>query len=233
MALMAVIRWWLCLTPLLIRSLFDTVHSCPHAHPYPYPEELEQERRLIEETESVVGNEEAGGGSIPTGEMATQSSSGLLHGDGKKRREARDEAVRDAEASQTSGSVGAVVPLEDRVQADTVTSEDTVVTPPPPPPPAQRRFLFFQRARAMRQERQEQGRQMLATTVKEIRKKRLSWRARWAMKKERERRERIIKASQDIGRFSLLYQLGSFLMMDQWKQSVLAPGKLQPDAYED
>ncbi|KAG0237409.1 hypothetical protein BGW42_000985 [Actinomortierella wolfii] len=35
---LAIIRWWLCLLPLLIRPLFDTVHSCPHPHPYPYPE---------------------------------------------------------------------------------------------------------------------------------------------------------------------------------------------------
>ncbi|KAF9941437.1 hypothetical protein BGZ67_005019 [Mortierella alpina] len=225
MALMAIIRWWLCMTPLLIRSLFDTVHSCPHAHPYPYPEELEQERRLVEEAEGVVENEDAVQSSVAVGEVTTQTSR-FSDGDEKKRLKARDEALQALGSSGTSGSAGAAVPLEGEVRADMTTSEDTTV-------PARRRFLFFQRARTMRQERQEQGRQMLAATVKEIRKKRLSWRARRAMKKAQEQRQRVIKASQDIGRYSLLYQLGSFLMMDQWKQSVLAPGKIQPEAYED
>ncbi|KAF9944375.1 hypothetical protein BGZ70_004713 [Mortierella alpina] len=227
MALMAVIRWWLCLTPLLVRSLFDTVHSCPHTHPYPYPEELEQERRLLEEAEDVVGIEDAGHGNAMTGGgggVSMQTSS-FSDRDEKKRLKAGDDAQTDAEAGDTSGSARAV-PLTGTVQSEMGTSEDATA-------PTPSRFLFFQRARSMRQERQEQGRQVLAATVKEIRKRRLSWRARRTMRKEEERRQRVIKASQDIGRFSLLYQLGSFLMMDQWKQSVLAPGKIQPDAYED
>ncbi|CAO3569680.1 unnamed protein product [Mortierella alpina] len=224
MALMAVIRWWLCLTPLLVRSLFDTVHSCPHAHPYPYPEELEQERRLLEEAEGVIENEDAGQGSTVAGEVTMQTSS-FSDRNEKKRLKARDEAQTAADSGDMNGSVGAV-PLTGGVQPDVETSADATA-------PTPSRFLFFQRARSMRQERQEQGREVLAATVKAIRKRRLSWRARRAMRKEEERRQRVIKASQDIGRYSLLYQLGSLLMMDQWKQSVLAPGKLQPDAYED
>ncbi|KAF9285049.1 hypothetical protein BGZ68_004185 [Mortierella alpina] len=218
MALMAIIRWWLCLTPLLVRSLFDTVHSCPHAHPYPYPEELEQERRLVEETEGVVRNEDAGQDSVAP-EVETTQSSSFSDGDEKRRLKVRDKAHQGERLDDA-------VPVEGALQTDTATSEDAAA-------PAPRRFLFFQRARTMHHERQEQGRQLLTATVKEIRKKRLSWRARRAMKKEEERRQRVIKASQDIGRFSLLYQLGSFLMMDQWKQTVLASGKIQPDAYED
>ncbi|KAF9959005.1 hypothetical protein BGZ72_010445 [Mortierella alpina] len=219
MAMMAIIRWWLCLTPVLVRSLFDTVHSCPHAHPYPYPEELEQERRLLEEVEGVVENEDAGQSTMVAGGVTTQTPN-FFDGDEKKRLKARDEA------QQYGGSSGpASEPLAGEGKTDETASEDAAN-------PSPRRFKFFERVCTMHRQRHEQGRQMLAATVKEVKKKRLSWRARRAMKKEEQRRQRVIKASQDIGRYSLLYQVGSFLM-DQWKQTVLAPGKIQPDAYED
>ncbi|KAG0202457.1 hypothetical protein BGX28_005033 [Mortierella sp. GBA30] len=239
---MAIIRWWLCLTPLLVRPLFDTVHSCPHLHPYPYPEELELERRELEETEGLVAHEGmARDGTENVIQQQDSSFTSAFNGEEKKRLREREEAetrvATPAQGNATTLSTADFTTnaeskveyqgspsLGDEIQAPPSVSEETS---------APRRYRFFQRVRATQQTRHEQGREALVADVKEIKKKRLSWRARRALRKAEDRRQRIIKASQDIGRYSLLYQLGSFLMMDRWKETVLVPGKIQPEAYED
>lgn len=99
--------------------------------------------------------------------------------------------------------------------------------------PPKSRFRFFQRIRAIRQQRQQEGRQAIAETVTKIQRKKLSWKMRRLLAKAQARREAVIKASQDIGRYSLLYGLGAIFMADRWKQAVLSPGELQAEAYED
>ncbi|KAF9130522.1 hypothetical protein BGW39_002980 [Mortierella sp. 14UC] len=263
LALMAIIRWWMCLTPLLIRPLFDTVHSCPHPHPYPFPEELEQERREKEEEERR--EEEEYQRQLARQQQRLQGGSSWSNwygGDEKQRLHERDEAER---ATAESGAGVTRTPGDD-------SSRDTKGPSGPnnssnnntpstrghesQEPPATStlhtetaveaegdadnnknkdkksqedgRFRFFKRVRAARQQRQEQGKQVLTTTVIQIKRKQLSWRARRELKKKEERRKAIIKASQDIGRFSLLFQLGSFFLLDRWGQStIVGPGKKQ------
>ncbi|KAF9911959.1 hypothetical protein EC991_001406 [Linnemannia zychae] len=258
MVLMAIIRWWMCLTPLLIRPLFDTVHSCPHPHPYPFPEELEQERKEKEEEERL--EEEEYQRQLARQQRRLQEGSSWSNwygGDEKQRLRERDEAERAAaEASvgvtntpgddlsrNTKGSSGpnnSSAPSigghesQEPPAASTTQAERTVVAEEDADSNKDKdkkslkgsRFQFFKRFRAARQQRQEQGKKVLTTTVIQIKKKQLSWRARRELKKKEERRKAIIKASQDIGRFSLLFQLGSFLLLDRWGQStIVGPGK--------
>ncbi|KAG9066072.1 hypothetical protein KI688_001291 [Linnemannia hyalina] len=258
MAVMAIVRWWMCLTPLLIRPLFDTVHSCPHPHLYPFPEELEQERKEKEEEDRREEEEFRR-------QLVRQQSlqEGLTWaswrgGDEKERLRARDEAERAA-----AGGGGTSTPSDDFLRdtkgqsghnynnnpsTEGETQEPPVTSTPVPETAVGEedtdkdkgkskdkksqkgdgRFKFWRRFRAARQQRQEQGKQVLATTVIQFKKKQLSWRARRELKKKEERRKAIIKASQDIGRFSLLFQLGSFLLLDRWGQStIVGPGKQQ------
>ncbi|KAF8946191.1 hypothetical protein BGZ47_001079 [Haplosporangium gracile] len=260
MAVMAIVRWWMCLTPLLIRPLFDTVHSCPHPHPYPFPEELEQERREKEEKERREEEEFQR-------QLARQHSlqEGLswaswYGGDEKQRLRARDEAERAAAAAATTdtntpdnnfsrdtksqsgpdyNSNNPSIGGESQESPTTSSTSETMVVEEDTDKSKDRdkdkdkkaqkggsRFKFWRRFRAARQQRQEQGKQVLATTVIQIKRKQLSWRARKELKKKEERRKAIIKASQDIGRFSLLFQLGSFFLLDRWSQStIVGPGK--------
>jgi hypothetical protein len=246
LAVMAIVRWWMCLTPLLIRPLFDTVHSCPHPHPYPFPEELEQERK--EKEEELRREEEEFQRQLARQQSLQELSRSSWYGrDEKQRLRARDGSERKGTAAVTS------TPGDD-FSRDTKSQSGLNNTSPsiggesqePPITPgtlaveedgdndkskdlkSQKggRFKFWKRFRAAHQQRQEQGKQVLATTVIQIKKKQLSWRARRELKKKEERRKAIIKASQDIGRFSLLFQLGSFLLLDRWGQStIVGPGK--------
>ncbi|KAF9297662.1 hypothetical protein BGZ88_009342 [Linnemannia elongata] len=256
MAVMAIVRWWMCLTPLLVRPLFDTVHSCPHPHPYPFPEELEQERKEKEEEERREEEEFRR-------QLVRQQSlqEGLpwaswYGGDEKERLRARDEAERAGGSTSTPGddllrdtkgqsrhdynsnnpSTGGESPeppatsrpISETAVAEEDADKDKGKSKDKKSPKGSGRFKFWRRFRAARQQRQEQGKQALATTVIQFKKKQLSWRARRELKKKEERRKAIIKASQDIGRFSLLFQLGSFFLLDRWGQSaIVGPGKQQ------
>ncbi|KAF9338658.1 hypothetical protein BGZ91_008268 [Linnemannia elongata] len=256
MAVMAIVRWWMCLTPLLIRPLFDTVHSCPHPHPYPFPEELEQERKEKEEEERREEEEFRR-------QLVRQKSlqEGLpwaswYGGDEKERLRARDEAERAGGSTSTPGDdllrdtkgqsrhdfssnnpltggespepPATSRPISETAVAEEDADKDKGKSKDKKLPKGSGRFKFWRRFRAARQQRQEQGKQVLATTVIQFKKKQLSWRARRELKKKEERRKAIIKASQDIGRFSLLFQLGSFFLLDRWGQSaIVGPGKQQ------
>lgn len=264
LATMAIIRWWLCLTPLLIRSLFDTVHSCPHAHPYPYPEEIEKEQQQIEELMTPYQDHQD--------QQASRSFDSFYSCNEKERLKARDEAIRRQEEEssklaplQQHHKHETTSPLSPSVQeaiSSTIKQERHHDNGPEPvsetPPVTKSRYKFFQRLGALRRRRHEivaitvenataiavtraqavadssfsqDG--MVAATVAQIRKKKLSWRVRRQFRKAEERRQQVIKASQDIGRYSLLFELGALLRIGGWKESVLAPSKFQPEAYED
>ncbi|KAG0368939.1 hypothetical protein BGX24_002645 [Mortierella sp. AD032] len=258
LALMAIIRWWMCLTPLLIRPLFDTVHSCPHPHPYPFPEELEQERREKEEEERR--EEEEFQRQLARQQQRLQEGSPWTNwygGDEKQRLGERDEVERapvgteavtntlgDDSSRDTKGaskpnnssnnnnpSTGRresqEPPTSSTLQAGTSAGDEEEDVDNNKDKKSQKggRFRFFRRFHAARQQRTEQGKQVLVTTMIQIKKKQLSWRGRRELKKKEEKRKAIIKASQDIGRFSLLFQLGSFFLLDRWGQStVVGPG---------
>ncbi|KAF9347068.1 hypothetical protein BGX34_003433 [Mortierella sp. NVP85] len=83
------------------------------------------------------------------------------------------------------------------------------------------------------QRRQEKNQQALEAAVTFVKKQGLSWRARRALRKAEEKRLQEIKATQDIGRYSLLYELGGYMGLDQWRQNLLAPTDAQPEPYED
>lgn len=257
MAVMAIVRWWMCLTPLLIRPLFDTVHSCPHPHPYPFPEELEQERK--EEEEEERREEEEFRRQLVRQQSLQEGLSwaSWYGGDEKERLRARDEAERvagrvggtstpgddfsrDTEGhcghdyssnNPSTGGESQEPPVTSTPISETTVAEEDADKEKSKDKKSQKgggRFKFWRRFRAARQQRQEQGKQVLATTVIQFKKKQLSWRARRELKKKEEKRKAIIKASQDIGRFSLLFQLGSFFLLDRWGQStVVGPGKQQ------
>lgn len=260
LAAMAIIRWWLCLTPLLIRSLFDTVHCCPHAHPYPYPEEIEKEQQQIEELMTPYQDQQA-----------SRSFGSFYSSNEKEHLKARDEAIRlqEEESSkltplQQHYKHETPSPLSPSVQETmprTIKQEHHDSGPEPvseTPPLTKNRYRFFQRLGALRRRRHEivaitvanatatavsraqaiadssfshDG--MVAATVAQICKKKLSWRVRRQFRKAEERRQQVIKASQDIGRYSLLFELGALLRIGGWKESVLAPSKFRPEAYED
>ncbi|KAG0289178.1 hypothetical protein BGZ96_007192 [Linnemannia gamsii] len=246
LAVTAIVRWWMCLTPFLIRPLFDTVHSCPHPHPYPFPEELEQERKEKEEEERR--EEEEFQRQLTRQQSLQELSWGSWYGGGEKQRlRARDESERQATATGTStpgddfsrNTKGQSrldsnnYPSSGESQEPPTTSGTTVVdedgdNEKSKDKKSQRgsRFKFWKRFRAARQQRQEQGKQVLTTTVIQFKKKQLSWRVQRELKKKEKRRMAIIKASQDIGRYSLLFQLGSFFLLDRWGQStIVGPGK--------
>ncbi|KAF9935061.1 hypothetical protein FBU30_008554 [Linnemannia zychae] len=233
-----IIRWWMCLTPLLIRPLFDTVHSCPHPHPYPFPEELEQERR--EQEQEQCQEEEEFQRQLARQQQKIQESLSTFidefRGNEKQRLRARDEAENVALMG------GEVINTSNE---NDINNNSTTGTEEPPPTSVSKTgitestkkdknknkkaqkdlFKFFKRFRATRQQKQEQVEQVLATTVFHMKKKKLSWRMRREMKKKEERRKAIIKASQDIGRYSLLFQLGSFISLDRWGRSInVGPG---------
>ncbi|KAG0088716.1 hypothetical protein BGZ93_010292 [Podila epicladia] len=258
LAVLAIIRWWLCLTPLLVRSLFDTVHSCPHAHPYPYPEEIERERQQIEELTTPYQDQQA------------SSCESFYSSNEKERLKAQDEALHQEEiASKFAPSQQRsenVIPTPSRVQEQEQGYDDNR-----PEPAARERqdylsgasatesqYKFFQRLGALRRRRHEimattvanatatavtraqaiaethfgpDG--VMTATVAQIRKKKLSWRVRRQFRKAEERRQQVIKSSQDIGRYSLLFELGALLRIGGWKESVLVPSKVLPEAYED
>ncbi|KAF8923907.1 hypothetical protein BGZ58_002400 [Dissophora ornata] len=255
LAVMAIIRWWLCLTPLLVRPLFDTVHSCPHPHPYPYPEELELERIQLEKEladeplprESQYRDEKAQLRQRDETEAAASSTQDLRR-ESPKSREAHGDMVAAADESQN----GMLLEKQRGYRADLGAEGQSVISPSVPKstfsdaseakaesaqPIAehkQGRFRFFhRRRRADRQESQGPEWQALPAAVTQTKKKKLSWSTRRAFRKAEERRQGVVKASQDIGRYSLLYELGAYFFMDRWKQTVLAPGEVQPEAYED
>ncbi|KAG0295345.1 hypothetical protein BGZ98_001432 [Dissophora globulifera] len=279
MVVMAIIRWWLCLTPLLVRPLFDTVHICPHAHPYPYPEEIELERRTLEgELEEEAGLNSRIGTTVQHASSTDTMSATISrdgYGDEKKRLQERDEADATAAVGRLNGqaqrrqSGQGSVPEPSSANMMTATTGVVSGSGPgfapesAPQGPAMSRFRFFRRVRTIQQELKEeghrrvreigqelqeqgrrrvreiqqelreQGQQALSATMTEIKKNRVSSRMARAIKKAQERRNKVIKASQDIGRYSLLYQLGALFKMDGWKQAVLAPTKIQSEAYED
>ncbi|KAI1314508.1 hypothetical protein EDD11_002125 [Mortierella claussenii] len=240
MAIMAIIRWWLCLTPLLARPLFDTVHSCPHPHPYPYPEELELEREQLKAEEREM---------LPTPPDQQQLQPHLENNLSQKLGSYKEQGLETYHSKVkdhcSPTSEGWAVPND--CQVDEQRISNSAEAEPHPMSAAgsvqepalasegsttsvrtRGRFNFFRRIQSNGYEHQQP-----LTAMAQSKKKRLSWKTRRALRKAEERRRRIIKASQDIGRFSLLYELGSFFMMDHWKQTVLAPGKILPDAYED
>ncbi|KAG0330962.1 hypothetical protein BG000_011336 [Podila horticola] len=259
LAVMAIIRWWLCLTPLLVRPLFDTVHSCPHAHPYPYPEEIEKERLQIEELRMPYQDQQASG-----------SFDSFYSSNEKERFMAQDEARHQEEVASK------LAPSQQRIKSEisspsSATKQEQEYDNRPEPatrerhdypaseaPVTKSRYKFFQRLGALRHRRHEivattvanvtatavtraqavadthfgpDG--VVASTVDQIRKRKLSWRVRRQFRKAEERRQQVIKASQDIGRYSLLFELGALLRLGGWKESVLAPSKVLPEAYED
>ncbi|KAF9916004.1 hypothetical protein BX616_004867 [Lobosporangium transversale] len=219
MALMAIIRWWLCLAPLLFRPLFDTVHSCPHPHPYPYPEEIEEERRQLEEAEDslVVA---------PLEHRQSQSSfqpSERPPGDGNSQAHEKAEPL----GRQQPHGVGDFV--------STSTSESATL-------PISVDQLFLEGTQGRQEDKQPNQQDMSAKmtqaeaktrTKTKSKKNKLSWWKKRAIRKAQERRQRIIKESQDIGRYSLLYELGAFLMMDKWKHIVFSSDNVVPDSDED
>jgi hypothetical protein len=247
MTLMAIIRWWMCLTPLLIPPLFDTVHSCPHPHPYPYPEELGEEQEKDREYQGQLAQQQQR-------PQDGSSWSNWYGGDEKQRLHERDEAERAAVESgaevtrmtddNPSRGTKGVPDSNNRVNSSTpltrghesqeppatslMQSESAVITEEDTDkkPQKQGRFRFLRRSHASKQQRHEQGMQVPMTTATQSKKKKLSWWERRELKKKEKRRKTIIKASQDIGRFSLLFQLGSFFLLDRWGQSVIVgPGK--------
>lgn len=261
LAAMAIIRWWLCLTPLLVRPLFDTVHSCPHTHPYPYPEEIEKEQQQIEELMTPYQDQQTSG-----------SFDSFYSSNEKERFKVRDEAIRHQEEESSK-----LAPLQQHnkhetpsppspslqeTMSSTIKQEQHYDNGPEPvseaPPVTKSRYKFFQRLGALRRRRHEivaitvanatatavsraqavadssfghDG--MVTATVAQIRRKKLSWSVRRQFRKAEERRQQVIKASQDIGRYSLLFELGALLRIGGWKESVLAPSKIRPEAYED
>ncbi|KAG0035730.1 hypothetical protein BGZ81_000023 [Podila clonocystis] len=261
LAVMAIIRWWLCLTPLLIRPLFDTVHSCPHAHPYPYPEEIEKERQQIEELTMPFQDQQA-----------SESFESFHSSNEKERLQAQDEERCQEElASKLAPSQQCA---EDEIPSPSRTTKQEQEYDENRPEPVTRkrqdppvsdapvtksRYKFFQRLGALRRRRHEivattvsnataaavtraqaladthfgPDGGVVAATVAQIRKRKLSWRVRRQFRKAEERRQQVIKASQDIGRYSLLFELGALLRIGGWKESVLAPSKVLPEAYED
>ncbi|KAF9297616.1 hypothetical protein BGZ74_009754 [Mortierella antarctica] len=259
LAVLAIIRWWLCLTPLLVRSLFDTVHSCPHAHPYPYPEEIEKERQQIEELTMPYQDQQA-----------SVSCESFYSSNEKERLKAQDEARRQEEmASKLAPSKQRSVNETPSTSSVTKREQDYDENRPEPTaremqdhsseaPMTKSRYKFFQRLGALRRRRHEIVATTIANatvtavtraqaiadthfgpdgvvtaTVAQIHKKKLSWRVRRQFRKAEERRQQVIKSSQDIGRYSLLFELGALLRIGGWKESVLAPSKVLPEAYED
>ncbi|KAF9921600.1 hypothetical protein BGZ65_010224 [Modicella reniformis] len=245
MSMMALIRWCLCWTPLLFRPLFDTVHSCPYPHPYPYPEELEHERKELEKKLQEQADK--------VEKVEKVEKVGHKKQDKVKKRNGPDELQivapvpfkeqsSDTIANEVHGSAS-----EKQVQAgDNVEDQDDPSNSVPAPglrvlssskSSPQHRETNAAGSATRFQEHQEHQEcdhsQVLESTVTHIDKKQLSWGARRALRKAEEKRQQIIKATQDIGRYSLLYEFGASLAMDRWKQAVLAPGQIQPEAYED
>ncbi|KAG0342910.1 hypothetical protein BG004_005551 [Podila humilis] len=276
LALMAILRWWLCLTPVLVRSLFDTVHSCPHSHPYPYQEEIDQEQREIETLLVATSG--------PPRSQEQLSGVPTFYGNDEKARlrarDQEDQAAATVTSTVTSTATGITLadpmnstntqPRSSNNELRTITHEHndhnnnenntatTVTQRYQAADGPKSRYKFFKRLGALRQRRKEivvttvanatasvvtkaqavaessfgpDG--MVTSTVSQIRQKKLSWRVRRRLRKAERRRQEVIKASQDIGRYSLLFELGSFFRIGGWKQSVLGPSKIQAEAYED
>ncbi|KAF9202532.1 hypothetical protein BGZ49_007323 [Haplosporangium sp. Z 27] len=213
-AFMASIRGLISLSPLLAKPLFDTIHSCPHQHPYPYPEELETERKLVEEydTEGLISI-------TPEQQEKLAAVTQWYYGDEKKRLREKDEAEAAAANGQDTNSNG-----------NTTTSNAVVRranTDQLPPKPS--RFRFFQRIKEIRQEAKQKSDQAREATVAlaaaatatavNIKKKKLPWGIKRAIKLAQERRMKFVTASQVIGRYSIIYEIGYFVRMDWWKKN--------------
>lgn len=218
MATTAIIRWWLCLTPLLVRPLFDTVHSCPHPHPYPYPEELEHERMQMEKElrEQLEEIKKTHGGSTQTPSKEVSTGKKETTSKHKSKSEKKKLALDQAENQD-----------ESQVSPTEVPESESGSTPGSTPPEVDMTEIYHPW-----EYKKHQRHQALNAVVGHVKKKQLSWRARRALRKAEEKRLQIVKATQDIGRYSLLYELGASLVMDRWKQAILA-GDIQPEAYED
>jgi hypothetical protein len=211
MAVTAIIRWWLCLTPFLFPPLFDTVHSCPHPHSHPYPEELEHERKQLEKELEKKAREITGKGKVVETCTTPDEHQGSISGSSKE----PDEKV------WTNNAVGAKSTSKSGKQ----TREETEASVESKNPVSSRSIRH--------QKRQEKNQQALEAAVTFVKKQELSWRARRALRKAEAKRLQEIKATQDIGRYSLLYELGGYVGLDQWRQNLLAPTDAQPEPYED
>ncbi|KAF9360515.1 hypothetical protein BGX26_009064 [Mortierella sp. AD094] len=235
-ALMAMVRGLMSLSPLMAKPLFDTIHSCPHSHPYPYPEEVETERKLLEsyDLEGITLL-------TPKQQKKLALMTQWYNGDEKKQLREKDEA----EAAAAAAAAAASTPNGQDASANSKATSNTAVvkqdansnqsTPAPKPS----RFRFFQRVKEIRQEAKEKSEQARAATATlaaaaavTIKKKKLPWSIRRAVKTAQERRLRIVAASQDIGRYSILYEIESLVRMDWWKRTVLAQGKIQHKSYQ-
>ncbi|KAK3808463.1 MAG: hypothetical protein J3Q66DRAFT_354874 [Benniella sp.] len=213
MAVTAIIRWWLCLTPLMFPPLFDTVHSCPHPHSHPYPEELEHERKQLEKELEKQAREITGKGKVVEAGTTLDEHQESISGSAKE----LDEKVWTNNAVGPKSTSTSKSDIQIREETESSVESKSPVS-----------------SRSIRhQKRQEQRQQAIEAAVTFVKKKELSWRARRALRKAEEKRLREIKATQDIGRYSLLYELGGYLGLDQWRQNLLAPTDAQPEPYED
>ncbi|KAF9435198.1 hypothetical protein BGZ76_006737 [Entomortierella beljakovae] len=216
-ATMAMVRWVLCLSPLIFRFLFDTVHSCPHPHPYPYPNEIEKERKLLGEFD-LEGIQNI----LPLQDKL-EAVTQWYGGDEKRILREKDETdarsssrsydrAREASANDFDRREGkALVPIKDQPASESSPS----------------RFRFFNRILEIRRdskEKAEQARLLAASTVDQLKKKKIPAAIYRTISLEQSRRLRIIKATQDIGRYSLLYEVEYYIRMEWWKQAV-APAR--------
>ncbi|KAG0000564.1 hypothetical protein BGZ80_002994 [Entomortierella chlamydospora] len=236
-ALMAMVRGLMCLSPLMVRSLFDTIHSCPHSHPYPYPEEVETERKLLEgyDLEGIKWL-------TPEQQKKLASMTPWYNGDEKKRLREKDEA----EAAAAAAAAAAKTPSDQDARANSRDTSNMAVvkqdvnsnqgTPASEPS----RFRFFQRVKEIRQDAKEKSEQARAASVAlavaaaaTIKKKKLPWGIRRAVKLAQEKRLRMVAASQDIGRYCVLYEIESLVKMDWLKGTVFAQDKVQHKSYQN
>ncbi|KAF9170833.1 hypothetical protein BGX21_006238 [Mortierella sp. AD011] len=218
-ALMAMVRGLMCLSPLMVRSLFDTIHSCPHSHPYPYPEEVEAERKLLEsyDLEGIKWL-------TPEQQKKLASMTPWYNGDEKKQLREKDEAEA---AAKTPSDQDAVVKQDVNSNQGTSASEPS-------------RFRFFQRVKEIRQEAKEKSEQaraasaaLAAAAAVTIKRKKLPWGVKRAVKLAQEKRLRMVAASQDIGRYCVLYEIESLVRMDWLKGTVFARDKVQHKSYQN
>ncbi|KAF9584110.1 hypothetical protein BGW38_007569 [Lunasporangiospora selenospora] len=235
-AVMAIIRWWLCLTPLLVRPLFDTVHSCPHQHPYPFPEELEQEQAMIDQEllrqQEAKKNKKGGKGNEKNdhNEPAVQAAAIAETGNSEKKRLQALEEEPDIDTTREATNSPSI--SEDQQEtSETRKGRRAINTAETLEGEADRTLSSSSRAGSTKGLEQRGMAKKTEETVPVI--KRLPWRMRRALRKAEARRLKMVTSSQDIGRYSLFYELGAVLFMDRWKQTVLMLGQTRLEADED
>ncbi|KAF9109053.1 hypothetical protein BGX27_008055 [Mortierella sp. AM989] len=230
-ALMAMVRGLLSLSPLMAKPLFDTVHSCPHPHPYPYPEEIETERKLLEDYD-LDGIRLL----TPHQQEKLASMTQWYSGDEKKRLREKDET----EAAASRSLKATTTNNQDTSVNSSATSNELVKRKDTAPESKPSRFRFFQRVKEIRQEAKDKGEQARAATaalataaVANIKKKRLPWSIRRAVKAAQEKRLKFVKASQDIGRYTVVYEVECFIRMNWWKKATHTQDRIQSKLYKN